>query len=252
MSLNVHQRCMALINSHLQWAEEENPCKNMCKLVRHDYHRAACNGWEVSPALTFPHKLKMWRAVLICHQDDACRFLPGRTLKHQIIWPNKSSSFSASVVLCSTCFQISDLSFLIPFFIFFKFMLQPFKRRWPSPVSSCLCQVFPSPVFSNPITFCFPESPCFPSSAIHPLVLQLISSPLRPSQPLLAWPLHCFDIWPNYLANWSSCNCHTVWWWGSISCCLYHICEGHGPCHRSPIFLSLCTVWITGKGTVTA
>lgn len=105
--------------------------------------------------------------------------------------------------------------------------------------------------------FHFPICPCctppFSSlNSIHPLSRLLLSSPLWPSPPLLAQALHCFDIWPNYLANWGSCSCHTVWRWGSISCCLYNVYEGHGQRDCLPNILSFCSVWVTGKGTITA
>lgn len=128
----------------------------------------------------------MWRAVLISHQDDACRFLPGRTLKHQIIWPNKSSSFSASVVLCSTCFQISDLSFLIPFFIFLNLCFSPLKEdglllSLPVSVKSSLHLSSPTP--SLFISLKVPVFPLLLSTLLFCGLFHLPSDHLSPSLP---------------------------------------------------------------------
>lgn len=90
--------------------------------------------------------------------------------------------------------------------------------------SLCVC-VFLSPAFFKSCLFWVPyTSLFFPLSllnSIRPLSLLLLSSPFRPSLSLLTQTLHCFDIWPNYLVHWGSCSCHTVWWWGTVSCCLH-------------------------------
>lgn len=169
---------------------------------------------QVSTVLPFPHKPEVWRDKLIWHQGDTYWFPTRHTLNtilHGLTnLPLPLSYYPPAAFNFMPCLSLASFVSLI--YVFFKADCLPLSLSVSLSLSSFhLCSLTP---------FCFHLSmhPCFPlssSNSIHCLSLLLLSSSLQPSLSLLTQALLCFDIWPNYLANWGSCSCHRVWWWGT-------------------------------------
>lgn len=81
--------------------------------------------------------------------------------------------------------------------------------------------------------FYFLRDPDFPHSFLYSLFFTSLST-------ISVLPSHiCFDIWPHYVANWGSCSCHAVRWWGTVTIYM----EVMSDCLQN--ILSFCTEWFT-------